>query len=320
MASSSKSPKKTWTDLSYTSFDGLRLGARRYGRPNPQTRPAVCLAGLTRNSRDFHTLATYLANDRDAPREVYTLDYRGRGMSEHDDDWRNYSPFIELLDTLDFMATVGLHDCAIVGTSRGGIIAMLMAVVRPGMMGVAVLNDIGPEIDTAGLARIMGYVGKVPQPSTWDEAVDLVRQINERFFTEMSDDDWEMLARQSFEDDGSAPAPSYDRRIAKALSEIDISKRIPDMWAYFEAMRRIPVLVLRGENSDLLSVATFEEMKRRHPHLSGVTIPAQGHPPLLLDRLSIGEISRFLNRTDPVVEVYTPVPYELYPRETATRT
>jgi pimeloyl-ACP methyl ester carboxylesterase len=315
MSSTSARPKQNWTEIYYTSHDGLKLGARRYGQPNPYTRPAVCLAGLTRNSRDFHTLATFLASDKETPREVYTLDYRGRGMSDHDDNWRNYSPYIELLDTLDFMATVGLHDAAIIGTSRGGIIAMLMAVVRPGMMGAAVMNDIGPAIDTAGLARIMGYVGKVPHPSTWDEAVDLVRQINERFFTEMSDEDWERLARQSFEDDGRAPVPSYDRRIARALSEIDISKRIPDMWPYFDAMKRIDVLVLRGENSDLLSAATFEEMKRRHPRMTGVTIPAQGHPPLLFDRFSIGEISRFLNRTDPVVEVYTPVPYHLYVRE-----
>ncbi len=306
--------RKTWRDIYYTSFDSLRLHVRHYGQPNPDTRPAVCLAGLTRNSRDFHYLATHLASDRESPREVYALDYRGRGLSDYDPNWRNYSPFIELLDTLDFMATANLHDAAVIGTSRGGIIAMLMAVLRPGMLGAAVLNDIGPEIGTAGLARIMGYAGKIPVPADWNEAVALVRQINERFFTDMSAEDWEALARQSFnETEDGRPAPSYDKRIAKALSQIDISKRIPDMWAYYDALRRVPLMVLRGENTDLLSAETFEEMKRRHPNANALTIPSQGHPVLFLDRFSIGEVGRFLANSDPERETFRPIPYELYP-------
>ncbi len=306
--------RQNWRDLRYTSFDGLQLHVRRYGRPNPATRPAVCLAGLTRNSSDFHRLATHLADDRHAPREVYALDYRGRGLSDHDPDWRNYSPFIELLDTLDFMATANLHNAAVIGTSRGGIIAMLMAAVRPGMIGAAVLNDIGPEIGTAGLARIMGYAGKIPVPADWSEAVELIRQINERFFTDLSAEDWETLARQSFnETEDGRPAPSYDRNIAKALSQIDIAKRIPDMWAYYEALGHVPLLILRGENTDLLPATTLEEMKRRHPQASVLTVPAQGHPVLLLDKFSIGEVGRFLRASDPRSEVYDPIPFELYP-------
>ena len=306
--------RQNWRDIFYTSFDGLRLRARHYGEPNPDTRPAVCLAGLTRNSSDFHRLATHLATESGAPREVYALDYRGRGLSEHDPDWRNYSPFIEVLDTLDFMASANLHDAAIIGTSRGGILAMMMAVLRPGMIGAAVLNDIGPEIGTAGLARIMGYAGKIPVPADWNEAVDEVRQINERFFTDMTSEDWEALARQSFnEGEDGRPASSYDRRIAKALSQIDISKRIPDMWSYYDALCDVPVMILRGENTDLLPVAAFEEMKRRHPNATAITIPAQGHPVLFLDRFSVGEVDRFLADSDPNDEVYRPIPYEMYP-------
>ncbi|RIA55327.1 alpha/beta fold hydrolase [Dichotomicrobium thermohalophilum] len=306
--------RKAWRDIYYTSFDGLRLHVRHYGRPNPATRPVVCLAGLTRNSRDFHYLATHLAGDAQAPREVYALDYRGRGLSDHDPDWRNYSPFIELLDTLDFMGTANLQDAAVVGTSRGGIIAMMMAVLRPGMIGAAVLNDIGPEIGTAGLARIMGYAGKIPVPADWNEAVALVRQINERFFTDMSAEDWEALARQSFnETEDGRPAPSYDKRIAKALSQIDISKRIPDMWTYYDALQHVPLMILRGENTDLLAPETFEEMKQRHPGPTALTVPAQGHPVLFLDRFSIGEVGRFLANTDPQRETFRPIPYELYP-------
>jgi len=302
-----------WRDIFYTSFDGLRLRVRHYGRPNPHARPAVCLAGLTRNSSDFHNLAIHLANHHATPREVYALDYRGRGLSDYDPDWRNYSPFIELLDTLDFMTTANLHDAAVIGTSRGGIIAMLMAVLRPGMMGAAVLNDIGPEIGTAGLARIMGYAGKIPVPADWDEAVELVRQINERFFTDMSAEDWETLARQSFnETEDGRPAPSYDPRIAKALSQIDISKRRPDMWPYYDALRFVPLMILRGENTDLLPLTTFEEMKRRHPNASALTVPAQGHPVLFLDRFSTGEVGRFLREADPEHRVYEPIAFEMY--------
>ncbi len=307
-------PRKTWRDIYYTSFDGLRLHVRHYGRPNPDARPVICLAGLTRNARDFHFLATHLANDREAPREVYALDYRGRGLSEHDPDWRNYSPFIEMLDTLDFMTTANLHGAAVVGTSRGGIIAMMIAVMRPGMIGAAVLNDIGPEIGTAGLARIMGYAGKIPVPSDWSEAVALVQQVNERFFTDMTADDWEAWARMTFnESDGGRPAAGYDTRIAKALSEIDISKRIPDMWAYYDALAHAPLMILRGENTDLLPAETFDEMKRRRPDATALTVPAQGHPVMFLDRFSIGEVGRFLAHSDPQRETFSPIPYELYP-------
>lgn len=306
--------RQNWREITYTSFDGLRLYARHYGRPNTAARPVVCLAGLSRNSSDFHDIASYLSGDRSHPREVFALDYRGRGRSDYARDWRDYSPLIELLDTLDFMALMSLHDAAVIGTSRGGIIAMLMAVVRPTMIGAAIINDIGPRIDTAGLARIMGYVGKVPLPSNWEEATELVRQINERFFTDMSDDDWEEFARQSFNDENGRPAPSYDARLAKALSQIDISQRMPEMWPYFDALNRVPVLVLRGENTDLLSVETFEEMKRRHPRLTGVTIPGQGHPPLLKDEFSMRVIGEFLKATDPPHLEEAPVPYDLYPQ------
>jgi len=126
--------------------------------------------------------------------------------------------------------------------------------------------------------------------------------------------DWEVLARQSFNEaaDGR-PAPSYDRKIAKALSQIDISKRIPDMWAYYDALSSVPLLILRGENTDLLPATTFEEMKRRHPNATALTIPAQGHPVLFLDRFSIGEAGRFLRDSDPPCETFRPIPYEMYP-------
>jgi pimeloyl-ACP methyl ester carboxylesterase len=288
-----------WRDIRFTSNNGLTLYARHYGERNPAARPVVCLAGLTRNSADFYDLATFLANHPTRPREVFCPDYRGRGKSDYDPEWRNYSPFIEMLDLLDLMAIRGLEKAAVIGTSRGGIIAMLTASMRPNAIGALVLNDVGPEIETAGLARIMGYAGKVPLPSTWEEATELVKSMNRRFFTNLSQQEWEELARQMFCEQNGRPAPGYDDRLADALSEIDISQKVPTMWAQFEALSHVPILVLRGEHSDLLSAATVAEMERRHSRLASVTVHAQGHAPLLKDRFTIGMISDFLRETDP---------------------
>ena len=187
----------------------------------------------------------------------------------------------------------------LIGTSRGGIISMLMAVMRPTAMAALVLNDIGPVIETAGLARIMGYAGKIPVPANWDEAAELVRSMNRRFFPNLTDEDWHKLAHQWFSEEGGKPAASYDTKISNALSEIDITQKLPEMWPQFEALAHVPVMVLRGENSDLLSAKTVEEMAQRHPTLTAVTIHAQGHAPLLTDRFSMGVIADFLRGTDP---------------------
>ncbi|MEJ2125117.1 MAG: alpha/beta hydrolase [Alphaproteobacteria bacterium] len=287
-----------WQDIRYSSHDGLTLYARQYGKRGGRGRPVICLPGLTRNSRDFHDIAMFLANHPTRPRQVICPDYRGRGNSDCDPDWRNYSPFIEMIDVLDLMAILGLEKVALIGTSRGGIITMLMAAIRPNAVASVVLNDIGPIIETTGLARIMGYAGKVPLPASWDEATQLVKAMNKRFFTALTDADWAAIARQWFNEENGRPAPGYDPNLSRALSEIDIGRKIPEMWPQFEAMKSAPVLVFRGENSDLLSPKTVAEMTRRHPRLSAVTVRAQGHAPLLKDRFTTGLIFDFLRETD----------------------
>jgi pimeloyl-ACP methyl ester carboxylesterase len=290
---------QNWRDMHYTSQDGLKLYARRYGPEASPFRPVLCLAGLTRNSRDFHSLASSLSGAEDRPRIVYCLDYRGRGRSEYDENWRNYSPLIELLDVLDFMTIEGLSQAAVIGTSRGGIIAMLMGVMRPSSLGAVVLNDIGPVIETAGLARIMGYVGKIPLPADWTEAKNLVRDINKRFFTQLDDAEWDAISRQWFNDRNGQPAPGYDANLTKALAEIDIAKKMPEMWPHFRSLSRVPTLVIRGENSDLLSAKTVSEMAKAHPRLIAVTMHGQGHAPLLRDRFTQRIIADFLREADP---------------------
>ena len=158
-------------------------------------------------------------------RDVYSLDYRGRGRSQHDPDWKNYSILIELNDVLDFMTMKGLHHAAVIGTSRGGLIAMLMGVLRPAAIGAVVLNDIGPVIEREGLARIVAYVGRVPLPADWKEATELVHEMNRRQFPAVPAEQWGEFARQVFNDDNGLPAPAYDPKLAKAISLMDGADR-----------------------------------------------------------------------------------------------
>lgn len=287
-----------WRDITYASFDDLRLYVRHFPAPDEKHRTVICLPGLTRNCRDFTALATYLSKHPEKPRNVYCFDYRGRGRSQYDRNWRNYAPFIEMLDTLDFLTLRGLHKVGIVGTSRGGIISMLMAALRPTAMGPVVLNDIGPVIETRGLARIIGYVGRMPVPKTWPDAVMILREMNERAFPAFSDAQWEEIAKDVFDEQKGRPTGAYDRKLARALGTIDLSRSVPDMWPQFIALGQMPAFVLRGENSDVLSEDTLEAMVERHPNLRTMIVPDQGHAPVLKEPATIEAISAFFAAND----------------------
>ena len=289
---------QNWKDLYYTSRDGLRLHARHYSAGNSGRRAVLCLPGLSRNARDFHVLASYLSDPAGHRRDVYVLDYRGRGLSDFDPDWRNYSPYIEMLDVLDFMATFQLHDVAVIGTSRGGIIAMIMGTLRPTTIGAVVMNDIGPVIETEGLTRIIGYVGKTPVPVNWEDAARLIKDINQRDFPNISDREWQEYARQIFNDVNGAPGMGYDPNLSKSITMLDPEHDIPAMWPQFDALSKIPVMVIRGENSDILSAETVEKMIVHHPGLVTHTVPDQGHAPLLRDQPTIEAIAHFLIEAD----------------------
>lgn len=284
----------------FTARDGLQLHARYYPAARttsgPARRPAVCIPGITRNSRDFHTLALALANDERRARAVYALDLRGRGKSAHDPDPKNYSVPVETGDVLDFLISRSLSRVALIGTSRGGLIAMAMAAVEPQSIGVAVLNDIGPVIEIDGLSRIAGYVGKMPQPLSWADAARIVKEVNSRQFPRLTESDWLEIARQLFDDKAGRPVIAYDTKIAMSLSVLD--GKPPELWPQFEALKPMPVLCLRGENSDLLSTATLEEMQRRHPKLTAHTVRWEGHAPWLRDEHTIEVIAGFLADTD----------------------
>ena len=278
--------------------DGLAMHVRFYPVPGSQLRPVLCLPGLTRNGRDFEVIAEALSAPKQsgAGRPVYTLDFRGRGLSDHDPDPKNDTVPVEAHDVIDVMTALGLHGAAIIGTSRGGLVAMVLAALQPTALGPVVLNDIGPVIEREGLMRIASYVGRTPAVGTWSEATAIVREIDQRQFPLVTGEGWERLARQRYNDKDGRPVPGYDKALSHSISVLD--GPVPALWPQFEALKCVPVLVLRGALSDLLSAATVAEMAKRHPRLAAMTVASEGHAPLLQDTTTISAISRFLASAD----------------------
>lgn len=287
-------------EFKITVRDGLRLAVRHYPAAGSHLPPVLCLPGLTRNGRDFHALATALSDPASPdPRAVYTLDARGRGDSDHDPDWRHYTVVVEAHDVVDVVAALSLHGATFIGTSRGGIVTMVLAALQPTAIGSVVLNDIGPVIETQGLGRIAGYVGRVPMPGTWAEAAALVRDLDKRQFPVVKDDEWESIARQRFLEKDGRPAPAYDPNLSRAFSVLD--GPIPALWPQFGALAGKPAMVIRGAESDLLSPATISAMANRHPGLTALTVAGEGHAPLLQDAGTIAAIRRFLKAAVPAM-------------------
>ncbi|MCH9807672.1 MAG: alpha/beta hydrolase [Alphaproteobacteria bacterium] len=282
-------------ELSFRVRDGLRLYARHYPAPGSTKTPVLCLAGLTRNSRDFHDVASYLSQGPNA-RAVYTLDYRGRGKSDWDRNWKNYAVPVEALDVIDFLTFAELKEVAILGTSRGGLVTMVMAAIQPSTISMVVLNDIGPVIERDGLMRIASYVGRIPLPRDWEEAATVTRDVNQRSFPGVEDSVWEECARQWYNEKRGRLAPGYDPLLKNALSVLD--GPVPELWGQFEALKRVPVLVVRGGNSDLLSDQTIDRMAERHSRLQRFTVPGQGHAPLMKDRATQEAIGMFFENAE----------------------
>ena len=281
-------------DVYYSSADNLRLYAADYGDPLSPWLPVVCLPGLTRSSRDFHQLATYLAGHRHRPRRILAFDYRGRGKSEWDKNPAGYNPLTEMADVLAGMAATGVSRAVIVGTSRGGIIGMLMAIDRPGAVAGLVLNDVGPSIEALGLARIRAYVGRTPVPDDWTDAAHIQRRLHGGLFTAWGDEDWDAFARLTYREEEGHPQSDYDPALAGTLDGVELDREMPSLWNEFSALHAIPVLSIRGENSDLLSHATVARMAREHPALSTISVPNEGHPPLLVRSSLLSRISAFI--------------------------
>ncbi len=264
-----------------TVQDGLQIHTRDYPGPGEHVLPIVCLPGITRNSRDFADIAPLLAEHH----RVVTIEMRGRGKSEYDTDWRNYDMAHEIGDTLAVLAALGVHEAIFLGASRGAAETMFLGAVRPTVIKGAILVDFGPDIDPAGLHRIANYITDKPVRFTsWAEAGAALKQMDDGQIQGFDDGQWEKFARMLFREEVAGTITiDYDPNLGKALAaNMDIiNDENFNLWPQFIGLSRVPVLVLRGENSDLLAADTAEEMTRRHPDCKLVTVKDRGHCPFL---------------------------------------
>jgi pimeloyl-ACP methyl ester carboxylesterase len=241
----------------------------------------VCLPGLTRNARDFHELALILSGDPARPRRVVAFDYRGRGQSAYDPDWKNYAVPIEAGDIVAGLTALGIEHGIFIGTSRGGLITHVLAAIRPAALKAVILNDIGPVVEGEGLAHIRAYLERAPKPQTFADAVAIQRAAHGSAFTALEPSDWERMVDALYRWDNGVLTPDFDPKLLNMLKDFDLNKPLPELWPQFEGLAGIPLLAIRGANSKLLSEKTLAEMTRRHPDCRAVTVEGQGHAPLL---------------------------------------
>ena len=269
----------------FASFDGRQIAYEVTGEG-----PAVlCLAGLTRPMADFEALAARLS----ARYRLVRMDYRGRGQSDWaDNPVAEYTPIVEGQDAAQLLARLGVERAAIIGTSRGGLIGMGLAAQSPAMVSCLVLNDVGPVLEPAGLEAIRTYLGREPVFASFEAAAEALAESYGARFRGLGQADWLAHARRTWLDRDGQPALAYDPRLRDAM-EAAMAGPLPDLWSVFEGIE-VPVLALRGANSDLLSEGTFAEMRRRKPALRAVTVPDRGHVPFLDEPVAVDAIDFFL--------------------------
>ena len=262
-----------------TRPDGIRLHLRDYAGPSGDAPVVVCLAGLTRNSRDFHPFALMAR----AQARIIAIDSRGRGQSDADPKPERYTVETETEDVLAILETLGIPQAAFIGTSRGGLILHRLVAVRPALVSAVVLNDIGPVIPAPALrALIDGLMMRGPEAS-FEAAADALRLTQGMAFPALDSQDWRLMARAIYRQSGKdgGVVPDYDPALLDGFGGLTAETALPDLWPAFALFSALPLMVVRGEHSEILPVEVFDEMARRHPGLSGVIAHGQGHAPLL---------------------------------------
>ena len=291
---SQAAPGKTaeWMARSWTSRDGLQLYFRDY--PGGEERPPLlCLHGLTRNSRDFEDFANRYAGRF----RVIAVDFRGRGNSERDPQPARYLPVTYAADVLQLLGELAIDRAVFVGTSLGGLVTMLVAGIQPERIAGAILNDVGPELDDRGIDRIRSYVGKPVRFKDWDDAADYIADINRHLPASHGHDDWVRAARRLCREDGGAIVFDYDMAIAEPFNQPQPDDGAAfDMWPLYRRLGQAPLLIVRGENSDLLTRATAKAMLDAAPGAQLVTVPGVGHAPELTEPAAVAAIDDFLAR------------------------
>jgi pimeloyl-ACP methyl ester carboxylesterase len=277
-------------DFFYDSTDGLRLYCAVYCAQEVSGLPVLCLPGLTRNSRDFARLAAHSSRQH----EVLAVDLRGRGRSAWDSNPAHYELSTYVRDVWTLLDCKGIDRFVAIGTSLGGLMAMTMAGMEPDRLAGAILNDIGPEIDPTGLRRIAGYVGRLPPVRDWHEAIAQTKNVYGPALPGLTDEEWSYFARCGYrENEAGVPVPDVDPGIATAFNRPVTGG--PDLWPLFRRLT-VPMLVIRGGLSDILSRDTLDRMIREKPDLSHVTLAQRGHTPLLDEPECLMAIDEFLMR------------------------
>lgn len=280
-----------YEDGYWWSNDGLRLHYRAYAGPSDRP-PIVCLHGLTRNARDWEPVADRLAGEW----RIFALDMRGRGESAYATDPMTYVPLTYLQDVEAFLADRAIERYVAFGTSLGGIVTMLQAATRPERLAGALLNDIGPVIEDAGVERIRGYVGKGGNFPTWLHAARSLQAGFGDIYPNWTLDDWLAMAKRLCKLTPSGRiAYDYDMRIAEPFRAPGGEGAV-DLWPAFEGLADIPTLLVRGGHSEILSQATADEMQRRKPDLAVATVPGVGHAPVLDEPEAVAAIDQLLAR------------------------
>jgi len=295
------------TEHHFESEDGPSLYYRSYGSGSDVI---VCLPGLTRNSRDFEDLAEYLAASPRRPWRVICPDMRGRGQSEYDPRPARYRPGVYVRDTWRLLDVLGMERVVVIGTSLGGLLAMVMAYQNAGRLRGVVLNDVGPEFPPDAVARILEYVGRTPPAADWEEAASVARTNYAPVFPEAPDDFWPGFVRMSWAENAEGmPAPDFDSAVGDAMRRAQPVVRAArwlrrlglkrlggmptDPWDAFDALT-MPCLVLRGALSDVLTAEILGRMRQRKPDLEVAEVPGRGHAPLLDEPVSRAAIDGFL--------------------------
>jgi pimeloyl-ACP methyl ester carboxylesterase len=284
--------------LYVSAQDGLRLHVREYGTRASPGLPVVCLPGLARSAADFDDLAPALAAGP-PERHVIAIDSRGRGHSDHDADHTNYNCMTELGDIVGILFELGVGPAVFVGSSRGGILTMLLGAAHPISIAAVVLHDVGPVHECKGMARIKSYLGKMPHPRTFEEGAEALRGLMGEQFPKLTAAQWLLTAQRTWHLKQDGLQPAYDLGIARALAGVDINRPMPPLWHEFDALAGVPMLVVRGANSDLLSSETVASMRARRAHLDVIEVADQGHAPLLEGEL-VRQIVRFVGQCESV--------------------
>jgi len=286
---------QTFAERRWNSADGLSLYARDYAAAaGPAKLPVIAIHGLTRNSADFGAIAPLIAQ---SGRRVLALDIRGRGQSDRAPDPMTYQPVTYAQDVLALMRDLGVERAVFLGTSMGGLITMAMAAIRSKVVAAAIINDVGPEVAKEGLTRIAAYAGQPVEIGSWAEAAAHVRKLNEIALPHYTDADWDVFARRTFRiGTEGTPVPDYDPDIMAPIRAAGAKALVPNLWPFFTRLAKgRPVLLVRGETSDLLSEAIAAKMRKRAPKMDFVEVPGVGHAPMLDEPEAKAAIFPFLS-------------------------